>query len=105
MTIESGEYWLYFDQCIKILLYGDFCFILEHTNIHFRIFARVQGTMGLSCLRAVYQAYDDRERAEKEAAKLQHVKEQREIRDAVKRRIKMYKVCSISRFKESHLNS
>ncbi|CAH1786102.1 unnamed protein product [Owenia fusiformis] len=55
-----------------------------------RIFARVHGTMGMSCLRAVQQAYKDRERAEKVAMKLETVLTLKERREDAKERIRIY---------------
>ena len=55
-----------------------------------RIFARVHGTMAMSCLFAVHQAYKDREKAEKTATKMEHILNMREERDRAKERIKMY---------------
>ena len=56
-----------------------------------RIFARVQGTMGLSCLNAIQQAYKDRETAEKKFNKLEYVVNVRNQRDIARERIRMYK--------------
>ena len=50
---------------------------------------RVQGTMGLSCLWAVHQAYKDREKAEKQASKMEHALSMKEQREAAKERIKV----------------
>ena len=55
-----------------------------------RIFSRVHGTMGMSCLFAVHQAYKDREKAEKTASKMEHILTMREERDRAKERIKLY---------------
>ena len=55
-----------------------------------RMFARVQGTMGLTCLQAIQQAYKDRERAERRAHKLETVSNMKEERSAAKQRIKLY---------------
>ncbi|KAL4218950.1 leucine-rich repeat and IQ domain-containing protein 3 [Mactra antiquata] len=55
-----------------------------------RIFARAHGTMGMSCLFAVHQAYKDREKAEKTASKMEYIMSMREERDRAKERIKMY---------------
>ena len=60
-------------------------------NTDQRIFARVQGTMGLSCLRAVQQAYKERERAEKQAAKMEYILSMRNQQDQAKERIRIYK--------------
>ena len=46
--------------------------------------------MGLSCLRAVHQAYEDRAKAEKMAAKMEKVMILKEQREAAKERIKNY---------------
>lgn len=55
-----------------------------------RIFARAHGTMGMSCLFAVHQAYKDREKAERTAAKMEHIMSMRDERERAKERIKMY---------------
>ena len=55
-----------------------------------RVFARVHGTMGMSCLFAVHQAYKDREKAEKTASKMEHMLSMRDERDRAKERIKLY---------------
>ena len=55
-----------------------------------RIFAKVHGTMGMSCLFAVHQAYNDREKAERKAAKMEYILSMREERDRAKERIRMY---------------
>ena len=56
-----------------------------------RLFHKVQGTMGLSCLHAIQQAYKDREKIEQKSAKMEYVLTMREQRDAAKQRIKLYK--------------
>ncbi|KAK7095264.1 leucine-rich repeat and IQ domain-containing protein 3-like isoform X2 [Littorina saxatilis] len=55
-----------------------------------RLFARVHGTMGLSCLFAVQKAYRDREKAEKATAKMEYIMAMREERQRAKERIYMY---------------
>ncbi|XP_072015382.1 uncharacterized protein [Amphiura filiformis] len=55
-------------------------------NADQRMFTRVQGTMGMSCLRAVQQAYRDREKAEKRASKQDYVARLREQREEGRRR-------------------
>ena len=55
-----------------------------------RIFSRVQGTMGLSCLHAVQQAYKEREKAEKRANKLEYVMNMKEQKEYSKERIRLY---------------
>lgn len=55
-----------------------------------RIFARAHGTMGMSCLFAVHQAYKDREKAERTASKMEHILSMRDERERAKERIKMY---------------
>lgn len=55
-----------------------------------RIFARAHGTMGMSCLFAVHQAYKDREKAERTASKMEHILNMRDERERAKERIKMY---------------
>ncbi|KAK3594593.1 hypothetical protein CHS0354_000386 [Potamilus streckersoni] len=55
-----------------------------------RIFNRMHGTMGLSCLYAVHQAYKDREKAERTAAKMEYIMNLREERDRAKERIKLF---------------
>ena len=46
--------------------------------------------MGFSCLWAVHQAYKDREKAEKVAAKMESVLSTKEDREAAKERIRLY---------------
>lgn len=55
-----------------------------------RLFARVYGTMSLSCLLAVQKAYQDRENAEKLTAKKEHVKILRDERQRAKESIRFY---------------
>ena len=55
-----------------------------------RMFARVHGTMGLSCLLAVQRAYRDREKAEKTTAKMEYILAMREERQHAKERIQLY---------------
>lgn len=55
-----------------------------------RIFARAHGTMGMSCLFAVHQAYKDREKAERTAARMEHILSMRDERERAKERIKIY---------------
>lgn len=55
-----------------------------------RLFARVHGTMGLSCLFAVQKAYRDREKAEKATAKMEYIMAMREERQRAKERIQLY---------------
>ncbi len=62
----------------------------KNLNADKRIFSRVQGTMGLSCLRAVQQAYRDREVAERQTARLEYVIGMKEQREAAKERIKLF---------------
>ena len=62
----------------------------KNMNNDQRIFARVHGTMAMSCLFAVHQAYKDREKAERTANKMEHILSMREERDRAKERIKMY---------------
>lgn len=55
-----------------------------------RIFSRVHGTMGISSLLAVHQAYKDREKAEQAAAKMEHILNLRDERDRAKERIRLF---------------
>ncbi|KAL5011315.1 hypothetical protein ScPMuIL_009866 [Solemya velum] len=55
-----------------------------------RMFARVHRTMGMSCLFAVHQAYRDREKAEKSAARMEHILSLKDERDRAKERIRLY---------------
>jgi hypothetical protein len=55
-----------------------------------RIFSRVHGTMGISSLLAVHQAYQDREKAERAAAKMEHILNLRDERDRAKERIRLF---------------
>lgn len=48
-----------------------------------KLFLRTHGTMGLGCLRAVHQAYGDRERAQQLATKAEQVAEMKEQRELV----------------------
>lgn len=60
------------------------------SNNNQRIFSRVHGTMGLSCLVAVQKAYKEREKAEKTMAKMEHILTLRSQRLRAKERIQMY---------------
>ncbi|KAK3088682.1 hypothetical protein FSP39_022332 [Pinctada imbricata] len=60
------------------------------TNSDQRMFARVHGTMGISSLLAVHQAYKDREKAERTAAKMEHILNLRDERDRAKERIRLF---------------
>ncbi|XP_064650093.1 uncharacterized protein LOC135501748 [Lineus longissimus] len=55
-----------------------------------RIFAKVHGTMSLSCLHAVQQAYKDREKAERTNGKIEKILNLRDEREAAKHRIKVF---------------
>lgn len=57
-----------------------------------RLFIRTHGTMGLACLRAVQQAYRDREHAESLSAKTGLVACLRERREQAKERVRNFKV-------------
>ena len=56
-----------------------------------RLFNKIHGTMGLSCLNAIQQAYRDREKIEQKSAKMEYVLAMKEQRQAAKQRIKLYK--------------
>ncbi|KAH9500747.1 hypothetical protein Btru_076384, partial [Bulinus truncatus] len=56
-----------------------------------RFFNRAQGTMGLSCLMAVHKAYNEREKAEKAAAKIENVLGLREERLRSQDRVNLYR--------------
>lgn len=62
----------------------------QNSNTDQRMFSRVQGTMGLSCLHAIQQAYKDREKSEKQAAKADYIANMRDNREAAKERITRY---------------
>ena len=53
-------------------------------------YAKLQGNMGLSCLRAVQQAYKDRNIAERTAIRSENVMRMKDQRDAAKDRTKMF---------------
>ncbi|KAK7504361.1 hypothetical protein BaRGS_00004227 [Batillaria attramentaria] len=55
-----------------------------------RLFSKVHGTMGLSCLVAVQKAYKDREKAEKATARMEYILAMRDERQRAKERIHMY---------------
>lgn len=55
-----------------------------------RVFNKNHGAMGLSCLYAVHKAYRDRERAEKTAAKMEHILNLKEERERARERIRLY---------------
>ncbi|KAJ8038505.1 Leucine-rich repeat and IQ domain-containing protein 3 [Holothuria leucospilota] len=59
-------------------------------NLNQRLFARIQGTMGMSSLRAVQQAYKDRERVEDMVEKSDYVLSLREQRELAKARRQSY---------------
>ncbi|XP_041368194.1 uncharacterized protein LOC121382712 [Gigantopelta aegis] len=62
----------------------------KKTTLNQRLFSRVHGTMGMSCLLAVQKAYKDREKAEKSAAKMEHNFSMRQERNRAKERINFY---------------
>lgn len=62
----------------------------KNINTDQRLFARVHGTMGISSLLAVHQAYKDREKAEKTVAKMEHILNLRDERDRAKERIRIF---------------
>lgn len=62
----------------------------KSVNTNQRMFARVHGTMGISSLLAVHQAYRDREKAEQTAAKMEHILTMRDERDRAKERIRLH---------------
>lgn len=66
--------------------------ILPRRNIgtNQRLFARIHGTMGISSLLAVHQAYRDREKAEQTASKMEHILNMRDERDRAKERIRIH---------------
>jgi phenylalanyl-tRNA synthetase alpha subunit len=55
-----------------------------------RMFAKVHGTMSLSCLHAVQKAYKDREKAERTNSKIEQIVNLRDERDTAKHRIKLF---------------
>ncbi|XP_022085158.1 uncharacterized protein LOC110976310 [Acanthaster planci] len=59
-------------------------------NADQRLFAKVQGTMGMSCLRAVQQAYRDRAKVEKLASTVDKVMSLREMRESSKQRARNF---------------
>ena len=63
---------------------------LTQPSVERRLFKRMHGTMGLSCLRAVEQAYKDRAKAERRYQKLETVLNMRDQRDAAKERIRIF---------------
>ncbi|XP_048586886.1 leucine-rich repeat and IQ domain-containing protein 3 isoform X2 [Nematostella vectensis] len=60
-------------------------------NIDQRLFMRTHGTMGIACLRAVQQAYRDRERAESASSKSEKVAQLREERLQSRERVQAFK--------------
>lgn len=62
----------------------------KSVNTDQRIFARVHGTMGISSLLAVHQAYRDREKAERSAAKMENILNLRDEKDRAKERIRLF---------------
>lgn len=62
----------------------------KNINNDQRIFARVHGTMGISSLLAVHQAYRDREKAERSAAKMENILNLRDEKDRAKERIRLF---------------
>lgn len=56
-----------------------------------RLFIRTHGTMGMACLRAVQQAYKDRERTERSNGKIDKVAQMRGERQMAKGRVRAYK--------------
>lgn len=67
--------------------------VVKHrtTTTDQRLFLRTHGTMGLACLRAVQQAYRDREKAETLTSKAGHVAQMRMHREQAQERVKIYK--------------
>ena len=61
----------------------------EASNLQ-RMLSKAQGTMGLSCLRAVQQAYKDRERMERQVQRMECVLSLRDQRENARDRIKVY---------------
>ncbi|KAL8596772.1 hypothetical protein ACOMHN_053868 [Nucella lapillus] len=64
--------------------------VCSFLNNDHRLFARVHGTMGLSCLFAVQKAYREREKAEKTTARMEYILAMREERQRAKERILLY---------------
>ncbi|XP_038063508.1 uncharacterized protein LOC119734216 [Patiria miniata] len=62
----------------------------KSVNADQRLFARVQGTMGMSCLRAVQQAYRDRAKAEKLVSTVDKVVSLREMKESSKQRARNF---------------
>lgn len=56
-----------------------------------KLFMRTHGTMGMACLRAVHQAYGDRERDQRQTNKAERVAEMKERREQVKGRLRTIK--------------
>ena len=67
--------------------------VVKHrtTTTDQRLFLRTHGTMGLACLRAVQQAYRDREKAEGLSAKSVSVAKMKTDREKAQERVKIYK--------------
>lgn len=59
-------------------------------SAHARMIGKMQRDMGLSCLKAVHKAYEERNKAEKQAAKMEFVMRMKEDRENAKERIRMY---------------
>ncbi|CAC5373033.1 Leucine-rich repeat and IQ domain-containing protein 3 [Mytilus coruscus] len=62
----------------------------KNINTDQRIFARVHGTMGISSLLAVHQAYRDREKAERSAARIENILKLHDEKDRAKERIRLF---------------
>lgn len=62
----------------------------KNINNDQRIFARVHGTMGISSLLAVHQAYRDREKAERSAARIENILKLHDEKDRAKERIRLF---------------
>ena len=62
----------------------------RRTTLNQRLFSKVHGTMGMSCLFAVQKAYKDREKAEKYAGKMDRIFNMRQERNRAKDRINFY---------------
>lgn len=55
-----------------------------------KMLSRTQSTMGMSCLRAVQQAYRDREKMEQHALKMEYVMSMKEQRENSRDRVKLF---------------
>ena len=86
VRLAEAEYHRYTDNPVKPVIKRNRLLPKET-----RIFNKIQGNMGLSCLRAVQQAYRDREIAEKTSQRVESVLGMRDSRETGKDRVRLFR--------------